>query len=171
MSTSDYISGSDDELRILLLIHCFTTPKQCLRGRTKLAKLDFFLRYPKYLRRAVFIRNSEEVEIEKFEKDNIDNRMVRYKYGPWDPSYYYTLGNLIGKRLVKTVKTKKGIGYKTTEKGDKIAENAKGERAWSVTWDRIRVVKRNLNLTGNSLKEFIYENFPKVTNANWGEEI
>jgi hypothetical protein len=51
----------ESEARILLLINAFTTPTKSLEGRTKLAKLDFLLRYPSFMQRALAIRESNQV--------------------------------------------------------------------------------------------------------------
>ena len=50
--------------RILLLIAFAGSPKNTpmIKGRTLLAKFDFFLRYPAYLGRAVKIRTGRELE-------------------------------------------------------------------------------------------------------------
>ena len=60
------------EGRILLLIDRFTTPKKCLEGRTKLAKLDFFLRYPSYLSKALDIIGAGPIATSETETDNIE---------------------------------------------------------------------------------------------------
>lgn len=172
MSKKDYKSTPESEARILILIERFTTKKNCMEGRTKLAKLDFFLRYPGYMEKAVKIRDKNaSFKAPKEEVSNIENRMVRYKYGPWDPSYYAVLGSLIGRGLVSPVSTKKGLGYETTEKGSEVVESLKRSIEWEEVDERTKILKRYLNRTGSFLKDFVYENFPEVTNAEWGEEI
>jgi len=46
----------DGEARLLLLIDAFSGGADGLQGRTKLAKLDFLLRYPRFCRRAMRLR-------------------------------------------------------------------------------------------------------------------
>src|SRR3989304_7704696 len=82
------------EGRLLILINAFTTPTKSLEGRTKLAKLDFFLRYPGHLERALAILGPAKISIPEEEQENIETKMVRYRFGPWDPSYFSLLGTI-----------------------------------------------------------------------------
>lgn len=162
----------ESEARILLLINGFTTKTKSLEGRTKLAKLDFLLRYPSFMQRALSIKNPQQtMNVSQEEKLNIESRMIRYRYGPWDPSYYAILGKLIGKGLIETVPNQHGISYRTTENGQRIATALEKEDSWSETRIRIKLLKQNFNLTGTNLKKFIYEHFPEVTGAKWGDEL
>jgi DNA-binding PadR family transcriptional regulator len=162
----------ESEIRILLLIDAFTKPTKSLEGRTKLAKLDFFLRYPVFMKRALAIRNPDQtMEISKEEQLNIEGRMIRYRYGPWDPSHYAILGRLIGKGLVETVSNSKGLSYRVTESGKKLAKEIRTEDSWQETVSRIKILEKNFNLTGTKLKEFVYKHFPEVTGASWGQKL
>ena len=162
----------ESEARILMLINAFTTPTKSLEGRTKLAKLDFLLRYPSFMQRALAIRTSNQVmEVALEEQHNIEGRMIRYRYGPWDPSYYGILGKLIGKGLIETVPNQRGLSYRTTERGNQIAKALAKEGSWSETGTRVKLLKKNFDLKGTALKDFIYENFPEVTQASWGQKL
>jgi hypothetical protein len=162
----------ESEARILLLINAFTTGTKSLEGRTKLAKLDFLLRYPSFMQRALAIRTSKQVmEVTSEEQHNIEGRMIRYRYGPWDPSYYAILGRLIGKGLVETVSNQLGLSYRTTERGNQIAKALAKEDSWLETNVRVKLLKQNFNLSGNTLKDFIYQHFPEVTSASWGQKL
>jgi hypothetical protein len=162
----------ESEARILLLINAFTTRTKSLEGRTKLAKLDFLLRYPSFMQRALAIRTSNQVmEVTSEEQHNIEGRMIRYRYGPWDPSYYAILGRLIGKGLVETVSNQRGLSYRTTERGNQIAKALAKEDSWLETNVRVKLLKQNFNLSGNTLKDFIYQHFPEVTSASWGQKL
>jgi hypothetical protein len=162
----------ESEARILLLIDGFTTPTKSLEGRTKLAKLDFFLRYPQFMKRALSIREPDsDMLVRQEERQNIEGRMIRYRYGPWDPSYYAILGRLIGKGLIEPTPESRGIGYRSTARGKNVASELAKEASWQETSDRIRLLKKHFNLSGTSLKNFIYEHFPEVTGASWGQEL
>jgi hypothetical protein len=162
----------ESEARILLLINAFTTQKKSLEGRTKLAKLDFLLRYPGFMQRALAIRTSSQVmELAYEEQHNIEGRMIRYRYGPWDPSHYVILGKLIGKGLVETISSNLGISYRTTRLGSELAKKLAKEDSWQETITRIKLLKQNFDLSGSKLKNFIYEHFPEVTGASWGENL
>src|SRR6188768_3489489 len=70
---------------ILLLRLCGTANR--IDGLTKLAKLDFFVRYPKFFERAVGGRAAMA---------STESSMVRFHYGPWDRRYYHVLSFLEG---------------------------------------------------------------------------
>jgi hypothetical protein len=162
----------ESEARILLLINAFTTPAKSLEGRTKLAKLDFLLRYPSFMQRALAIRTSEQtMQVATEEEHNIEGRMIRYRYGPWDPTYYSILGKLIGKGLIEAVPNNRGLSYRTTERGSLIAKSLAKEESWAETHVRVKLLKQNFNLSGTALKNFIYQHFPEVTSASWGHKI
>lgn len=97
--------------------------------------------------------------------------MVRYRYGPWDPAYFALLGSLIGRGLVIPVSGRSGVAYRTTEVGEQLAKTLAKTEPWSATHQRTRLLKRHLNLSGTKLKDFVYEHFPEVTSASWGEHL
>jgi hypothetical protein len=66
--------------RILLLIAFCGRPARnpFIKGRTLLAKLDFFLRYPAYLDKAVKIKLGTSLEnLERYESENVETHMIR----------------------------------------------------------------------------------------------
>lgn len=166
-----YRPTADGEARLLLLIDSFTNESRGLEGRVKLAKLDFFLRYPKYLERALTIRGAPDPSVNVTAVDNIDNQMVRYRYGPWDPAYYALLGRLIGKGFVSTVPMKNGFVFKTTDLGRDVARKLAKSEPWTSTARMTKLLRRHLDLTGTRLKEFIYDHFPEVAGAEWGRKL
>lgn len=94
----------DDSLhlgRLLVLIDAFAgkAGDQKIEGLTKLAKLDVLLRYPAFLERAIQVRGSDaaQVNVEEFERNSIEARMVRFKYGPWAHRYRRFLNTLAGR--------------------------------------------------------------------------
>lgn len=173
-----FFPSIEGEARILILINHFTSDVKCLEGRTKLAKLDFFLRYPGYFERALEIRSSEKKIPRKDltipttgEEENIEHRMVRYRYGPWDPAYYAILGRLIGKGLVEPKSINRGIGFITTQNGKNLANSLSKESLWQDISTRAKILRKHFDLTGSSLKDFVYEHFPEVTQAKWGDKL
>ena len=160
------------EARLLLLIATFSTKTKCLEGRTKLAKLDFLLRYPRFLKRALELRNAPvDVTASLSASRDIESRMVRYRYGPWDPAYYALLGRLLGKRLVEPVPFSRGIGYRVTERGAEIVGKLSGVPDWAHVDARCRLLRRHLNLSGTALTKFVYQHFPEVTASSWGKRL
>src|SRR5215217_7764669 len=81
------VPEADDSLefhaaRILLLIYYAGDRKtREIQGRTKLAKMDFLVRYPTYLAEAARIKG---VNTDIRPGIRPESRMIRYKYGPWD---------------------------------------------------------------------------------------
>lgn len=162
----------EGEVRLLLLIDAFTGETKSLEGRTKLAKLDFFLRYPNFMARALAVRRPNlKVNVAPQERLNIEGRMIRYRYGPWDPSYYAILGRLVGKGLVRPVPTTQGIGYRTTSTGQSLAQSLATHEIWVDVAARAKLLRRHFDLSGNKLKEFVYEHFPEVAGASWGKQL
>lgn len=95
-----YQASPEAEARVLLLIDAFSrrprgTPRW-LEGRVKLAKLDFLLRYPQHLARVLAAHGASDAEVAAIDSDDapLEARMMRYRYGPWDPAYYAVLGSL-----------------------------------------------------------------------------
>ena len=171
MRVDSFQPSLDGEARLLLLIEAFSRRRNVLEGRTKLAKLDFLLRYPIYFNRALEIRRPQLIHTQEEQKPDVESRMVRYRYGPWDPSYFALLGRLIGKGLVMPAPFSRGIGYRTTDKGRVIASSLQEEPAWVDVAQRVEILRKHFNLSGTSLKKFIYDHFPEVTRANWGRPL
>ena len=171
MSLNSFQPSLEGEARLLLLIEAFSRRRKVLEGRTKLAKLDFLLRYPTYCARALQIRRPDLLQGRETPEPDVESRMVRYRFGPWDPAYFALLGRLIGKGLVQPAPFSRGIGYRATEKGRVVATAIQGEPAWLDTSERIRLLRQHFDLSGANLKRFIYEHFPEVTRATWGQSL
>ena len=124
----EWLEG-DDALqlgRILILLRAFGGRKsnQALEGLTKLAKLDFLLRYPAYLERALAARGiaTEPTKVQDYERNSVEALMVRYRYGPWDHRYRRFLNTLVGLGLVYVQTDKRTIVIRLTEEGQKAAD-------------------------------------------------
>ena len=157
----------ESELRLLILIAAFGP--QGMRGRTQLAKTDFFLRYPEYLRRVLEARGVE-AEVSDREMD-IESRMIRHRYGPWDPQYFAVLGRLVSRRLIEWAPTGQGIGFRPTTAGAALARQLATLDEWQEIHDRATTIARHLNLSGDSLRRLIYQQFPEVVARRIGQEI
>src|SRR6201989_1980833 len=79
------------------------TKAKAVEGITKLAKLDFLLRYPTCLERALdhVNKNPHDAEVQPRERTSIESKMIRFRYGPWDPRYRRWLGLLSARGLVR----------------------------------------------------------------------
>jgi hypothetical protein len=160
--------------RILLLIDAFTTPAASLEGLTKLAKLDFLLRYPSFLEQ--MLRGSgipwpTGQQPSAAEQLAVESRMMRYKYGPWDDRYYAIVGCLLGSGLADSVIGKKRVALRTSPIGRARAEELAKRAAWQVVAQRCRLLKKYFDVSGNSLKERIYRELPEVVDRPQRELI
>ena len=164
------------EGRVLMLIDAFSGTEAkpaALEGRTKLAKLDFLARYPKYLVRVLQLRHapSRAVDAAEAEDNPLADRMIRYRYGPWDPASFAVLGSLIGRGLVEPVPFSHGLAYRTTSRGRVLAAELAMDETWAPVQRRMKVMKQHLDLSGTTLKNLLYDAIPEMTNARWHEEV
>lgn len=157
----------DDHLgRLLILLrHVGFETERPLKGLTKLAKLDFLLRYPVFTERLMGNRGlswtlgSEPAEEERLA---VTSRMMRYKYGPWDDRYYPMLGALIGMGLISTWREKAAFYIALTFEGKDLAGELSVRDEWARIDARSEFLATNFNLTGSRLKSMIYDELPDV---------
>lgn len=170
--------------RLLLLIRFCGKPQKDrasdlpgIEGRTLLAKLDFFLRYPAYLKKAAEILDrdfsAEDLGlVPDDEVRSVESRMVRYLYGPWDYVYYPVLAYLIGKELT-TVEMAGGTEvFRLTSNGRDIADALSREPVYEDLTRRANIAYRLFSrYKGTGLKDFVYAYFPEVVNREVGATI
>jgi hypothetical protein len=162
---------AEGEDRLLILINALTSSRSSLEGRTKLAKLDFLLRYPQFFQRAMSVQAPHLVTPDEETGETIETRMLRYRYGPWDPAYFGILGSLIGRGLVVPVPTATGIGYRTTAMGQQLARRIGSTEPWRSVVRSAKMLKAQFDKSGSWLKEFIYRHFPEVVDSSWGQTL
>jgi hypothetical protein len=155
------------EVRLLLLIDAFGNAG--MNGRTQLAKTDFFVRYPRYLARALEIIGTP-AQLDGGEFD-IEQRMIRHRYGPWDPVYFAILGRLRSRRLIEWTRGGGGVGFRATTGGHDLAMKFRTVEEWQPVDLRARLVAKYLGWSGDRLRRFIYDSFPEVVGRKWGQEI
>jgi hypothetical protein len=171
MRSEAFAPTAEGEGRLLLLIAAFSQGDHTLQGRTKLAKLDFLLRYPRFFERAMEVRG-RPVETDPESEPVIEQRMIRYRYGPWDPSYYAILGALIGRGLITTIPESRYLGLSATEEGSKLAAELGANPYWCELATRVRILRTEFGeQTGTYLKNFIYDHFPEVSDKSWGAKL
>lgn len=157
-------SSTYHQARVLVLVDAFTRSGGKIDGLTKVAKLDFLLRYPTFLRRLANSRGLEvpaEVGPTGAEELAVESRMIRYKYGPWDDRYYPVLGGLIGLGLVDVLPGQGRLALRVTDLGRESVA-ALRSNGWEQTWQRARFLKRHFDRTGSALKQVIYDELPEV---------
>lgn len=152
--------------RLLILLDAFSEEDQggAIEGLTKLAKLDFLLRYPVMLERALHTkgRSTKEVELEDHERHSVESEMVRYRFGPWDHRYREFLNILVAKGLASISLEGRKVVIAATERGREQAQQLCGDELFKAYARRARLLKRHFDLTATTLMRFIYDTFPEI---------
>jgi len=152
--------------RILILIAAFSEGVNGgpIEGLTKLAKLDFLIRYPVMLQKALEARgrSTQEVHLEDHERYSVESKMVRYRFGPWDHRYREFLNILVAKGLASISVEGRKIVISLTSRGGQIANQLTLDPLFESQATRAKVLKRHLDLSATNLMNFIYETFPEI---------
>ncbi len=159
--------------RLLLLIDAYSGGGAGLAGLTKLAKLDFLLRYPAMLERIAAAAGDTlqpDLAPTDTELTSVESQMIRWKYGPWDEHYYPLIGTMISLELIYVVEGSV-LTLRTTDQGQEAAETIRSHPAWALTDRRCRLLRRRFTMSGNALRKLIYEHLPEVRTARFGAPI
>ena len=171
------LEGSDSlhEGRLLLLVSAFSPEAEVggIAGLTKLAKLDFLLRYPVLLERALTARgrSTRAVELQDFERSSVESRMVRYRFGPWDHRYRRFLNLLSAKGLIRVEANSRPVQITITRIGKDAANSLIQDEAFQDVSRRAAALKTHFDLQGSYLMRFIYETFPEIVSLKSNEAI
>ncbi|WP_137819611.1 hypothetical protein [Pseudomonas sp. 2FG] len=168
----------DDHLhmaRLLMLLnaHAGKTNKP-VEGVTKLAKLDFLLRYPNCLERALVAKGKPTAPacIQDFERTTIESKMVRFRYGPWDHRYRRWIALLVGKGLLHARVDGRTVKLWLTEVGHSAAHALEDAPDLEYLSARAGLVARTFGtMSGTALKNFVYATFPEIITMRWGDPI
>lgn len=145
-----------------------------VKGIMKLAKLDFLLRYPNCLVRTLHAqaRSSDAQAIPEAERNTIEARMIRFRYGPWDKRYRRWIGLLVAKRLAHTYLEGRTVNVRLTTAGQAIADQLSGLDEFQPLVRRTHLVASTVgSFSATKLKDFIYKVFPEIVDMQWGEHI
>jgi len=169
---------ADDNLhlgRLLILLAAFAGKDHLgtVDGLTKLAKLDFLLRYPVNLEKALSVRahRGSEAKVQDYERSSIESSMVRYRFGPWDFRYRRFLNILAAKGLVRTTVEGRTVKIGLSTKGVESAAELSTSTTFEVLALRARLLKRHCDLTATNLMNFIYDTFPELSSMRAGQAI
>lgn len=169
---------SNDSLhigRLLILIGEFSQSKNSkgIEGLTKLAKLDFLLRYPVYLEKALEVKelSISGLEISDSERISVESSMVRFRYGPWDSKHRRLINIMIGKGLLSIEVMSNTTHLKLTQRGIGLSEELGKTHSFVDVKNRAIILNHYFDLPGGRLKDFIYATFPEIITLNWGDEI
>jgi hypothetical protein len=145
---------------LLLLLTCGKGRTRSISGRTKLAKLDFFVRYPRFLERAADELGEDDEHRFRAGPEGVEASMVRYRFGPWDHRYQNLLAQLEGRQLVRVNRSGKSDSYGLTPQGLEVAGELARDNAFASLVERCSVVRDLFGeFTGTQLKEFVYRTF------------
>lgn len=180
MDMVEVIAALDDEFdlhaaRLLLLISAFSREGQedAIEGITKLAKLDFLLRYPVMLERALEAKGkpTKGVKLADHERKSVESEMVRYRFGPWDHRYREFLNILVGKGLVTVVVEGRKVVIDLTERGKTLAAELSTNPQFTDIARRSALLKQHFDLKATNLMNFIYETFPEIVSLRSNKRI
>lgn len=161
--------------RLLLLIDAVVIPsRSSVDGITKLAKLDFLLRYPTCLERALVSKKMDprKANVMDFERGSIESRMIRFRYGPWDPRYRRWLGLMQAKGLVRLFKRGRTVHVELTDSGKALANSLKKHPEFAHLGARAKALKSAVgSMSATALMRFVYELVPEIKSLKWGEAI
>jgi hypothetical protein len=159
--------------RLLLLVHV-CGKRARIDGLTKMAKLDFFVRYPQFFDKACRHQGlSVEVDTETDPTDVVESAMVRYHYGPWDLRYYDVLAYMRARDLVTINQEGRVYKLRLTDLGRSAADDLAASAAFAPLVTQMRSVKTAFgNASGSALKQLIYDVFDEeVAQRAKGEVI
>jgi hypothetical protein len=161
--------------RILVLLETFAGSDGTGRveGLTKLAKLDFLLRYPTMLVRALHAKHcsSESVKVLSHEQSSVESRMVRYRFGPWDHRYRMLLNSLIARGLATVSIEGRTVSIGLTRAGLELAGKLGSADSFRDIARRAKTIRANFDLTATNLMRFVYNTFPEVLSLQKNEAI
>jgi DNA-binding PadR family transcriptional regulator len=151
----------------LLLLFQVCGQRGRLDGLTKLAKLDFFLRYPSFFDK-VATKTASELQTSR-----VESTMVKHHYGPWDKRYYHVLAYLEARNLVRIEKLKRTYVFELTEKGAAAAKTLQADVAFETIVAQLHRIKEAVGkFSGSRLKRLIYAEFGReVAQRGLGEVI
>lgn len=184
-SPADVLAAERDDLayhqlRVLLLVtRVAGTPghQRKLDGLTKLAKLDFLVRYPALAPRVLseLDPQNKQLHLSQTPEDptDVEAPMIRYKYGPWDDRYYPVIGALVSRGLLRYVAGRQGsVALAPTPAGKRLANQVASTTPWAQIADRCAAIATaSAGMTGAALKDLIYQQLPELMDRPHREVI
>jgi hypothetical protein len=184
LTTAAAVEWSDEfnEARLLLLLLAAAGPgekPQPLEGAIKLAKMDFLLRYPNILERALRAVAPENpgarqaiAAIPPEDKDTIEVHMIRFRYGPYDLRYPRWLSILVAKQLVYVYSHRNTVKIQLTTKGKSVAETLAQTQEFKPLAERAESVRLVVgDMPSTKVADFIYHIAPELNGLKMGEPI
>lgn len=171
------IEKSDDfhlaRLLILLSAASGRTNKP-IKGIMKLAKMDFLLRYPNCLARVLenLGKKKDAATIPAEQRNTIEAKMIRFRYGPWDARYRKWIALLVSKSLAEAYLEGRTVNVRLTDRGEAIAASLCELPEFDELSRRGRMVSIAVgNMGATALKDYIYKVIPEIVDMKWGKDI
>jgi hypothetical protein len=171
----------NDELniiRILILIDKMAgrNLKQTIDGINKLVKLDFLLRYPVALERALIKLKIEKdvptIDIQEYERESVETNLMHFNYGPWDSRYRRFLTILERKGLIAYIISGKTVKVSITHTGHNTVKDISSHSEFQDYVIRSGLIKKHFgSFSSKNLINFFYDVFPEMVTMTQGEEI
>ncbi|MBZ9688443.1 hypothetical protein G9F72_019115 [Clostridium estertheticum] len=167
---------SDDTnniVRMLMLMYTFAGRNQTgkIEGITKLAILDFLLRYPVALDKALENIESQgnktiykkKFKLQSYEVNSIDAKMMKFNFAPWDFKYRRIVHILSAKDLIRINTDGKKTVLVITSKGIDTSNKIKILKDYEYLIVRCSIVKTVFgSWSQKKLIEMIYSTFPEI---------
>lgn len=151
---------------LLLLKHSGIGNK--IDGLTKLAKLDFFVRYPQFFE-AVCRKIGKPVQAPK---RDVESSMVRFHYGPWDKRYYHLLSYLEAKGLLAVESDGNKFVFRLTPGGKQVADSLDQSGNFTDLTAQMKAVKEVFGKrSGSTLRDLIYQTFEEEVASRPLDEV
>jgi len=140
--------------RIVLLLSACGGSTSTINGLTKMAKLDFFVRYPDFF----VVASGRDSAAQGHAA--VEAAMVRHHYGPWDKRYYHVLAFLESRDLITVKQSKKSFRISLTKQGRVASNILSASPAFTELREHMNQVADAFSrCTGNELKSLIYKTF------------
>jgi hypothetical protein len=149
--------------RLLLLLNlCGVSGR--IDGLTKLAKLDFFARYPDFFavaRASIESRTDKnQMPTSRASGEAVESAMVRHHYGPWDKRYYHVLAYLEANGVITVSREGRAFRIALTGPGRERAKILAERPSFQALATRMRELKKVFGArNGTSLKNLVYQLF------------
>lgn len=143
-------------------------------GIMKLAKMDFLLRYPNCLARLLEAKGASAAAagIGLEERNTIEAKMVRFRYGPWDERYRRWIGLMVARGVGVTFTQGNTVHVGLTARGRAVADGIGDIPEFRDLRHRSILIARSVGaLSATGLKNYVYDLFPELLSMRWGEEI
>jgi hypothetical protein len=162
---------NQDELhsvRLLILINTLTGRKnETSIFITTLAKLDFILRYPVVLERALKLINVvKNAAIHEAERNSIESEMLAFSYSPWSSDFRRLLVLLSARSLITWRLDGRQIELKLTSLGMKLNDELASRVEFSEILQQSKIIKTNFSTLSNAKLDSLLVSIIKYTTVN-----